>query len=163
MASSRPTKTLSLVQQRARQFEALATLESKPKECNWWLSDFRKSDPCDCEPCENKKEINDNADDDVVIDSENVVSDEAHIDDTVVDDVEDQDENDENDEILPEEESATEQNANEENDDIDDLPVKGKVVQAINDNVYFQRVSIKHHQKTAVQPVYEEVAVTEDE
>lgn len=73
------TKPLSLVQQRARQFEALATLQVKSKECNWWLSDFKnvKKNSCECEPCEQLKLPIDEGD----IDSQKYVDVNEHIDD----------------------------------------------------------------------------------
>lgn len=164
MASSRPTKPLSLVQQRARQFEALASLDVKPKECNWWLSDFRNStsDPCECEPCDNSSAVNV---DEAVVNSVEVINDEELVDDVLVVDHNDDDEEDveSNEPVAEKSLTEIEQNITDEDDEEQDSPIMGKVIEAINDNVHFQRLCKTQHHTTLVSPIYEEIPVTDEE
>lgn len=148
------TKPLSLVQQRARQFEALATLQVKPKECNWWLSDFKnlKDITCECEPCENVKSI-----DESDVDSQRFVNVEEHVDDVLVDIVAEALDDEHNDELLSGEdisvgakESMSEDEKISTNDNDDEImlaesSMKGTVVEAMNNNVKFKIPSITHH------------------
>lgn len=124
------TKPLSLVQQRAKQFEALANSEVKSNKCNWWLPDFRNSreDICECEPCEESRPNDD-------VSSDKSVN---HDDENPVDDVQEeeqvQDKSDDEgsyEELTPSkgnEDSFTQ----EEENTVDDLPISGTVVEAMN-------------------------------
>lgn len=159
------TKPLSLVQQRARQFEALATLQVKSKECNWWLSDFKnlQENPCECEPCESSKST-----DDGVIDSQKNVD--------VRENVDVQEENifEECEDIL-QNDSLIDGNVKSEDDriatgtdDDDDLvlansPVNENFAEAMNDNVNFKPFTNIHHGETSAQSNDGEVNMTDED
>lgn len=162
-SDSEITKPLSLVQQRARQFEALASLqEVKSKECNWWLSDFKivKDNPCECEPCENLKSI-----DEGDVDFQKMV-----IDDELVDDVEIAEEAQNYEQFLPivagqvplskDEEMFVE---DEDDDLLVTLPVKDSVVEAMNENVNFKGTSSTHHGIKLLHSNDGETQVTDEE
>lgn len=168
------TKPLSLVQQRARQFEALATstLQVKPKECNWWLSDFKNENdiPCECEPCENVKSI-----DEGDIDSQKFDNVEEHVEENIanvpVDIVEEAQDDELNDEFLSGEdisvgakESVSDDEKISTNDNEDDIIVAdaGTVIEATNNNVNFKFHSIKHHGIKLTHPNDEETHVTDE-
>lgn len=160
------TKPLSLVQQRARQFEALATLQEKPKECNWWLSEFKslKDISCECEPCESFNSIDQGA-----IDSQQFIDvEKKHVEDIAVDHiVEDAQDDEHDDELLSGEEisvdakesiSEDEKLSNNDNDDefvLADSCAQGEVIEAVNDNVNFKGTSITH-------PVDDEIHATDE-
>lgn len=145
------TKPLSLVQQRARQFEALASIQVKSKECNWWLSDFKnvKDNSCECDPCENSKVI-----DEGDIDSEKFVD--VHVDDVQenVDDVqvgeeEAEDEHNEfSEEYIPVDAKEISEDENISTKDNEfmlvDSHVEGTVIEAMNKNVNFEGPSNTH-------------------
>lgn len=140
--SNGTAKPLSLVQQRARQFEALAqSSEVKAKECNWWLSDFKNlaDNSCECEPCENRKSLGDS---DVI--SEKFVDKEEQVDDVQVEIVEEADQYEENDEesVFAKESASGDEKLFTNDDEIEDdvTPANHKVVEAMNSNVHGVKV-----------------------
>lgn len=162
------TKPLSMVQQRARQFEALATLQVKSKECNWWLSDFKN--PCECEPCENSKST-----DDGVIDSQKNVVVRENIYVPKINIVEESEVIEQNELITDEDVSAggrvsvseDEKIATDNENDADfvlvNSPVSEQVVEAMNDNINFKVFPNIHHGVTLAHSNDTEVHMTDED
>lgn len=178
MASYRKeTKPLSLVQQRARQFEALATTSQvKSKECNWWLADFQnsKDNPCECEPCENLNKI-----DEGDLDSQKSVNDKENLDEEIVDEenihdvqlddnVDQQDQYDEPVYVAKESTRNDEKPCTNEKDDKDDdytlsdLPTNIKIIEAVNTYVHFHDTISSNHSTQIVHLNDEETHVTDE-
>lgn len=155
------SKPLSLVQQRARQFEALATLETKTKGCNWWLSDFQnlKDNSCECEPCESLISIEEGDPDSekFVIDEENNDVQDDCIEEHVLDD----EPNDVAKESTKEDETMF---TDDNDDDISADTQLGAIVEATNNNVNFiDTTSLKHHSINLVHSNNEETHATDEE
>lgn len=165
------TKPLSLVQQRARQFEALAISQVKSKECNWWLSDFKNvKENCECAPCESLKS-NDEGD----IDSQNNVEVLENVVDSQAENIVEECQEIEESDILTgdgdimggarnsisEDEIIT--NDNDDNFIVLNYPGDVKVVEAMNDSVHFKTAPNIHHGVTIIYPEDEEPQVSDEE
>lgn len=173
MASYRKdTKQLSLVQQRARQFEALATTSQvNAKECNWWLADFKnlKDNPCECEPCENLNTI-----DEGDLDAQKSVNDEEHFDEENIDDVQVDDNVDQQDqydepvydakESTSDDEKISTNDKDDKDDDLkfSDLPTNVTIVEAVNANVNFEDTFSSQHSTKSDHLIDEETHFTDE-